>query len=89
MKKLLHRFPNLNRDKAGYMACATMMHMFDYPAPAKHSPWATGRWPRDEPCEGDVLGAVFDPEKLAPELLEAIQEYARAALGKGNLACSQ
>ena len=37
MKALLRRFPNMNRDRAGDMTCAGMMHVFDCPAPAKNS----------------------------------------------------
>ncbi len=74
MKALLRRFPNINRDRAGDMTCAGMMHwggMFDCPAPAKVSPWAGGRWrAQSGPAPGEVLGAVFDPERLSRPLLE-------------------
>ena len=86
MKALLRRFPNMNRDRAGYMTCAGMMHMFDCPAPAKKSPRAGGRWRAQSGPEPDeVLGAVFDPERLSRPLLEAIQEYTRAATAKDML----
>ena len=67
---MLKRFPNMNRDRAGDMTCAGMMHMFDCPAPAKKSPWAGGRWrAQSGPAPGEVLGAVFDPERLSRPLL--------------------
>ncbi len=84
VKKLLHRFPNMNRDTAADMTCASMNHLFDYPAAAKVSPWFRGRWrPKAGPGEGEELGAVFYREKLPLPLLEAIQEYAREATAKG------
>ena len=85
---LLHRFPNMNRDTASDMTCASMLHLFDYPAPAKVSPYFRGRWrPKAGPGEGEVLGAVFDREKLALPLLEAIQQYAREATAPSEFIC--
>ena len=85
---LLHRFPNMNRDTASDMTCASMLHLFDYPAPAKVSPYFRGRWrPKAGPGEGEVLGAVFDREKLALPLLEAIQQYAREATAPSVFIC--
>lgn len=86
-KKLLHGFPNMSRDTAGDMTCASMLHLFDYPAAEKGSPYSRAQWrPKAGPGEGEELGAVFDLEKLSRPLLEAIQQYAReeAASGKSN-----
>ena len=83
MKKHVDRYPNMNVDTTGHMTCTTMNHFFDYP-PHRKTPRGEKLRPRG-PCEGEELGAAFDPEKLAPELYEAIKEYARAALRKGNL----
>ena len=86
VKALVNRFPNMTLRRAADMTTAKMLHMFDYPAPEKlkrrsedTSHWQTAAGPP----EGTELGAVFDEEKLPRPLLEAIQEFARAALAEG------
>ena len=70
--------------RAADMTTAKMLRMFDYPAPEKLKRRSEGHWKTAAgPPEGAELGAVFDEEKLPRPLLEAIQEFARAALAEG------
>ena len=84
VKALVNRFPNMTLRRAADMTTAKMLRMFDYPAPEKLKRRSEGHWQTAAgPPEGTELGAVFDEEKLPRPLLEAIQEFARAALEEG------
>ena len=63
----------MNRYMAGYITCSKMMHMYDYPPPKKLTVGFGGRWSEKGLVEGEVLGALFNREKLSLPLLTAIQ----------------
>jgi len=81
VKRLVEQKGSIQTDKAASMTSAKLVHLFDYPRPAKPK---SGEAAKRGPPEGQKLGAVFDREALSAELLHAIQLFAREALKKGN-----